>query len=170
MVWTSNITMSGETYRELHNTQILPALRAYFDDHRGPGERASDWIVIQEDGAPGHGYTPQKNATSEHDALVKDGAKYKVRFVKQPANSPETNICDLGMFNSIQTEVRKSAKLLAGIDPSDKHEWEKTYWKMIREAYEALDPEKIEGCFRQRGRFLDDVVVAEGGRVELGGI
>ena len=68
-----------------------------------PRMKKSSAIVVQEDGAPGHGYVGRtKNPTAEHRKLDEAAKKdFIVSFRKQPANSSETNVNDVGLYHSI---------------------------------------------------------------------
>ena len=58
-------------------------------------------IVVQHDGA-----TPHTGKGNE-DKLKELGFKgqWKIKFVTQPAQSPDTNILDLGFFNSLKSRI-----------------------------------------------------------------
>jgi len=64
-------------------------------------------MVIQHDGARPH--TGKGNEEMLKKAGVQDG--WKIRFVSQPAQSPDTNIMDLGFFNSLKKKVAKDHAL-----------------------------------------------------------
>ena len=63
-------------------------------------------IRIQQDGAPGH-HSPDDEEWCE--IVESMGLTGKVVLFNQPANSPDTNLCDLGFFNSIQARYNKEA-------------------------------------------------------------
>ena len=61
-------------------------------------------VTVQHDGAPGH--------SSTEKLLVEAGRKRKrgeplIELVRQPAQSPDFNICDLAFFRALGVAVRK---------------------------------------------------------------
>ena len=57
-------------------------------------------VIIQHDGAPSHAAFERQQYWEQ---LVESiGVKDKVILVKQPPNSPDTNVLDLGFFRSLQ--------------------------------------------------------------------
>jgi hypothetical protein len=67
-------------------------------------------IKIQQDGAGGHCSHDDEYLTA---ALEELGLADKVSIYTQPANSPDLNILDLGMFNALQAAYYKKAPLNA---------------------------------------------------------
>ena len=72
---------------------------------------------MQEDGAPGHGYANRtKNGvhqpTEFHQQLTKEAKKRNIFIFKQPANSPDMNVNDLGFFHSLDSRFIQSAESL----------------------------------------------------------
>lgn len=60
----------------------------------------NDNIVIQHDGAPGH--NGKGNSVFLAQAGMQDG--WNITIDTQPAQSPDTNLCDLCFFNSLQSQ------------------------------------------------------------------
>jgi hypothetical protein len=58
-------------------------------------------IIVQHDGAPPH--TGKGNEEKLKEVGIKDG--WNIKFVTQPAQSPDTNILDLGFFNSLKKRI-----------------------------------------------------------------
>ncbi|CAN0260747.1 unnamed protein product, partial [Pylaiella littoralis] len=71
---------------------IIPAIKACWPGGRG---RA---IYIQQDNAPSHRINDDLDVVA---ACTADG--WNIKLINQPSNSPDTNILDLGFFNSIQS-------------------------------------------------------------------
>ena len=71
----------------------------------------SDWgfhpkIRIQHNGAPGHIDGMDEGWL---EGLVQLGVADKIELFQQPSQSPDLNICDLGLFNAIQLVYQKEA-------------------------------------------------------------
>jgi hypothetical protein len=60
-------------------------------------------VFVQHDGAPGH-FGVGNKARFELAGHVGDG--WRIKFVGQPAQSPDTNILDLGLFAALKAQVR----------------------------------------------------------------
>ena len=63
-----------------------------------PGDRASFCIHIQQDGAKAHMYNDDAYFLAELKAKG-----LNVKLMTQPANSPDTNLFDLGVFHVVQS-------------------------------------------------------------------
>ncbi|CAM9196216.1 unnamed protein product [Pylaiella littoralis] len=86
-------TKCVEVTKELWKRLIIPAIKACWPGGRG---RA---IYIQQDNAPSHRINDDPDVVA---ACTADGWNIKL-IINQPSNSPDTNILDLGFFNSIQS-------------------------------------------------------------------
>ena len=97
MEW-HNVNVDKNEYRRLMLGSVLEAViekwpsSEFFDD---------DFVInIQQDGASTH-IDPKDSLWLE--ALEEMGLENKIKLVKQPPNSPDTNVNDLGFFNSLQS-------------------------------------------------------------------
>ena len=100
-VW-KNKAVTSTVYREL----LLEVAEAIIS--KWPN---SDWqhhpkIKIQQDGAGSH---VADNDPLWLEGLTALGVAEKIELVTQPSQSPDLNICDLGLFNAIQAAYRKEA-------------------------------------------------------------
>lgn len=94
LVWESS-TLDGERWVSLLVHNVFPAIRAKLS-------RAKE-VKVQFDIAPGH-------QTSRIDPRVEQAltaARPHIKSVSQPLQSPCTNVCDLGFFNSIDSRLPK---------------------------------------------------------------
>lgn len=99
-------TVDSAYFYNLILTQTAPKIREQFAD--------AEEVHLQIDNAPGHvgkdNFTEIERAVNEHDELP------VIKIVFQPANSPDLNLNDLGVFYSMQKMyrvVRTRAKLKA---------------------------------------------------------
>jgi hypothetical protein len=97
-------------------------------------------IKVQQDGAGGH--------ISHMDEYLNDtieelGLQGKVEFYTQPANSPDLNILDLGLFNALQAEYYDTA-------PTNSVE----LIQMVERTYEEFPANKINRLLSLYRLFL----------------
>ena len=99
-VW-KNIKVNRDVYREMLTDNVLPAVACNWptaewnDDNR--------IIKVQQDGASCH-LDVNKGDDIFDGALEDLGLQQKIKLITQPANSPDTNINDLGFFNSLDAK------------------------------------------------------------------
>lgn len=68
-------------------------------------------IYIQHDGAPGH----DGRGNDDHFDIVGQELGYNIKFYTQPPQSPDLNICDLGLFNSMKkrcNQIKRDTKTI----------------------------------------------------------
>ena len=90
--------MDAAKYVEMMTTKVFPEIRKLY-----AGEKK---VTVQHDGAPGHG------AKTTCKLLEEEGQKHKpgepvIVIVKQSAQSPDFNTCDLAFFRALGVAVRK---------------------------------------------------------------
>ena len=93
---TVNITK--EVYRDMMISKILPAIRQRWPD----GNTFS--IEIQQDNA-----RPHIDPKDEHFLREASRDGFNIIMTCQPAQSPDTNVCDLGFFRAIQSKQHQNA-------------------------------------------------------------
>ena len=107
-VWV-NETMDHKKYKEMLINCVIPAIAAKWlpSEWNNPNFK----IKIQQDGAGGHCHHEDPFLLSSLAELKPNQvlAPGKIIFYTQPANSPDLNICDLGLFNGIQSAYYHSA-------------------------------------------------------------
>ena len=85
------LSITGKVIKKMMLEKVLPAIKAKFPVKNLP-------LFIQMDNAGPH--------TNLVDKTIEDAGKvggWDIRVRRQPANSPDLNILDLGFFNSIQS-------------------------------------------------------------------
>ncbi|KAF0700353.1 Aste57867_9103 [Aphanomyces stellatus] len=87
---TSLVNVNANTYRDYVLNKVVPAIKANFPT-------SNKRVILQQDNA-----TPHRSIDDASLARVStDGWTFVVR--RQPPNSPDLNVLDLGFFASIQT-------------------------------------------------------------------
>ncbi|CAM9993707.1 unnamed protein product, partial [Pylaiella littoralis] len=89
---TKCVEVTKEVFKKKVVEAIIPVIKACWPGGRG---RA---IYIQQDNAPSHRINDDPDVVA---ACTTDG--WNIKLINQPSNSPDTNILDLGFFNSIQS-------------------------------------------------------------------
>jgi hypothetical protein len=142
-----NENVDHELYRDLLVNNVFTEIMNKWPV--GQSNDANFKIRIQQDGAGGH---------TDHDdpylmaALEDLGLTDKVSIYTQPPNSPDLNICDLGLFNAIQAEY---------YDKAPKNEVELI--TMVQDTYADYDYRKINRLFVTLQTVFNSIIEANGG-------
>jgi hypothetical protein len=116
-----NVNINHELYRDLLVDHVFPEIMNKWPI--GQWNDPTFKIRIQQDGAGGH--TPHDDSYLTQ-ALEDLGLTDKVSIYTQPPNSPDLNICDLGLFNALQAEYydtapRNEVELIALVEETYKN-------------------------------------------------
>ncbi|XP_057775233.1 uncharacterized protein LOC130994215 [Salvia miltiorrhiza] len=108
---------------------------------------SSKHIYIQQDNAK-----PHIKANDPDFLAVANNDGFKFQIVCQPANSPDTNVNDLGFFRAIQTlKDQKPAKNMEEL------------LENVKAAYEEYPPEKLNSVFLTLQGCYHEIIKAKGG-------
>eukprot|EP00903_Cladosiphon_okamuranus_P010114 g9578.t1 len=95
---TKTVEVTKERYKKMMIDHVIPDIKRLFP-LPPTNASAEDRIVwVQQDNARPHMINNDPDISA---AMSADG--WDIRLINQPANSPDTNILDLGFFNSIQS-------------------------------------------------------------------
>jgi len=144
-----DVTMNAERYVKLMTEEVLPAIsKAY----RGLARK----VTVQHDGAPPH---VGKGAEADID---KAGKKLKppVQIVRQPSQSPDTNICDLSFFRALASCVAKRRR---GLEKQRLQFNLEQLAADVRAAYDEYSVEKIEQMWAYKSIIMQKIIDADGG-------
>jgi hypothetical protein len=97
---TKSVNMTKEVYTDFICNKLIPNVLAKFPRDRSVREQT---IAIQQDNPPTH---MGRNDPTWLEAANRD-ARFKFVLREQPAQSPDTNILDLGLFAALQTSSWK---------------------------------------------------------------
>ncbi|CAM9436440.1 unnamed protein product, partial [Pylaiella littoralis] len=117
---TKTVEVTKERYKKMMLDHVIPDIKSRFP--RPPANAsAEDKIVwIQQDNARPHLIN---NDPEVRAAMQVDG--WDIRLINQPANSPDTNILDLGFFNSIQSlQDRTTPRTVDDLVKAVKEAWQ----------------------------------------------
>jgi hypothetical protein len=141
---TKSVSVTGAVYLDYVINKVLPAIKQKWPDAR---ERK---LTLQHDNAKSH--------FSENQPEWRAAASYgswDFRLTPQPANSPDTNILDLGFFRALQSEQWRDG-------------FETTADGLIaqvRRAWDRFDPEKIDANFITLQSCLGEILLDQGGNI-----
>jgi hypothetical protein len=107
-VWKST-SMDYATFRMMIIDDLIPAIQAKWPS--GEWSDPNFKIFIQQDNAGAHPSTDDASiqATIKELEAIGNFTPGKISFEAQPPNSPDSNICDLGLFNAVQSAYYMSA-------------------------------------------------------------
>lgn len=126
-----NVNICNELYRDMLLDHVIPEIMNKWPVGQWTDARFK--IRVQQDGAGGHCKHDDPYLTEALEAL---GLTDKVSFYTQPPNSPDLNICDLGLFNALQSAYYDKA-------PSN----EVQLITMVEETYRDYPTNKINRLF-----------------------
>jgi hypothetical protein len=92
---TTPINVTYDVYKDFFFEKVIPAIKTKFPREHNPNIT----IAIQHDNAPSH----FREDDPAWIAMVNTEVNWRFKLDEQPANSPDTNVLDLGFFASIQT-------------------------------------------------------------------
>ena len=152
-------SMDGAKYCEMmvQTNGGLAAVQKYFKDS------GLEWIEIQEDGAPGHGYdnhTWPPSRTENHKTLDNAAKTYRIKFRKQAGHCPSHNALDQSVWTHLASRVRKRVNEFKEMMPKDK--LLDLLWKVIEEEFWAMDPEILDDCFWSKDEAAKDTIRVNG--------
>lgn len=131
--------------------------------------RAAGKTRLQEDGAGGHGFAGwgrTNNESVEHARLREACARRNVLLEKQPPNSPETNMCDLGVWNMLKAAVQRRGAEIPDYIGTNTDAVEAALWEIVKEEWDAMEPRKLFNIAMVKEAVFELIVEMEGG--ELG--
>ncbi|KAH9108713.1 hypothetical protein AeMF1_016142 [Aphanomyces euteiches] len=120
---TTLVNVNAAVYRDYVINKVVPAIKASFPS-------TDKRVILQQDNA-----TPHHSVTDAELELVStDGWTFVVR--RQPPNSPDLNVLDLGFFASIQSlQLKKVSRTVDEVI------------QFTLEAFYELSYEKLESVF-----------------------
>lgn len=96
---TKPIKVKKDNYRQMMVNKLVPAIR-----QKWPAEDRRCVVRLQQDNATPHGKMSSDPWIKEWEELCMNAqARVKIQIVEQPANSPDTNVDDLGFFRALQS-------------------------------------------------------------------
>jgi len=123
----------------------------------------ADVVTVQIDGAPAHIGRGKSRLDLPKgcgiERLNQAGAKFKpkIRFERQPGNSPDTNVLDLAVFRALSVRVHeKQRERRAGFYDQD------GLWTAMTQAWKELPADAIERAWVDRELALRQIIKHKG--------
>jgi hypothetical protein len=139
-------SMDAKKYVEMMTEDVFPAIRKAY-----AGE---DLVIVQHDGAPGHGAEGTEKALNAAGAKRKRGEPV-IKIVQQPAQSPDFNICDLAFFRALAVAVRKRRRTtMKGPKKFDINQLVLD----VKEAFEEYPAEELEKMWQHKSYVMKAVL------------
>jgi hypothetical protein len=102
-VW-KNANMDHDRFRMMIIDDLIPSIQALWPS--GEWQDPNFKIIVQQDGAGAHPQSWKDTVIQSTLRELEQNGNFtpgKISFEAQPPNSPDTNICDLGLFNAVQS-------------------------------------------------------------------
>ena len=148
-IYEKDVTMDAERYVALMTEKVLPAISEAYR-RRGVGK-----VVVQHDGAPPH-------VGKDAEARINKAAKKlrpPIEIIRQPSQSPDTNICDLSFFRALASCVAKRRR---GLE-RQRLQFDLTQLADdVRKAYAEYSVEKIDQMWAYKSVIMQKIIDAEG--------
>jgi len=145
---TKNVSVTKDRYREYLINKVLPAIYARFPcDRVGRGEKQP--VLIQQDNP----YSHIKKDDPEWVEACAQHRHFAVQLIEQPANSPDTNVLDLGLFRALQSQAWK-LKRGKTID---------NLIENVQKTWDAYDASSLNRIWLTHQSILDEILLNDGG-------
>lgn len=145
LVWR-NISITRDRYRNMLLTLVVPAIIERWP--RNTWSQTNFILRIQQDGPNTH-ISPDDVLFQE--GLEKLGVENKILIYTQPANSPDTNINDLGFFRALEAEYRR-------YKPNDEQE----IIHYVQRAYSEYNPDQINKIWLSLMAVYNEIIDSRG--------
>ena len=119
---------------------VFPAIRAKLP-------LSNDVIYVQQDNAKPH-------FNEDDQDMLEEGSRdgFSIMFKKQPPNSPDMNVLDFGLFNTIQSvQHQHSPKTIDELI------------SCVSNAFDELRPDKLDNVFLTLQQCMEETMLVKGG-------
>lgn len=97
--------------------------------------------------------------------LISDCRERGYELVKQPRNSPCTNIWDLGLFHALKSALQARGCEVGTFDNKNKNQIQAELWRIVKDTWAKLDPHSIFNISTQRRAVLEAILENDGREV-----
>ena len=128
-------------------------------------EPPSKLIRIQQDNAGGHGFNNLRGGapTESQMRMVQEMRDRGYIVYRQPRNSPEFNMLDLGFWNSIKQAVRQRAPELRKLSQPTENQMQAALWTIVKEVVASYEPSKLFSIAVQKQVMMHECILSKGG-------
>lgn len=111
----------------------------------------------------GHGFAAGKHASEAQKRMVEKLDKMGILVIRQPSNSPETNLNDLALFNSLKGYMRARSNVMPESTRNNKSYIQSIMWTMLKKGVSEFEPRKLFNASLQR-QVLLGMMIQNGGQ------
>lgn len=190
----NDITLNGERFLQLHwaDGGICDSIEAYtmntgyvrdnvlrnarlfcydgddpgYDVYAAPSRkrifRLDDGITLQQDNAGGH--STKSDGFAKLIELYEDAG---ITMELQPPASPETNMCDLGVWSMLKTAITKRCSEIADKGTQPEKYIQQQMWEIAKEEWDKIDPLNLLIISEHKKRIFERIVKLEGKSVQF---
>ena len=149
-VYMKDCHVNGDFYLRWGRKHAIPALVNNFSIQAHASNNGG-CCVVQHDNSTSH--------NSAHAQLNKAGGRYKggnlkIKFVRQPPDSPDFNRNDLGLYSSLWSKISKKVKM--------KMMTTDMLWETVSESFWSLPSTQFEILYRTQLEILKLVIETKG--------
>ena len=134
--------MDGKKFATMLRTNVFPAIRKKMS--------GAKLVTVQMDNAGGHGMATLHKKISNALPARKGGGP-TIELVDQPAQSPDTNVCDLGLFRSVDSRIPKFRPFQLD-----------RFARMVSKAHRQYPGDKVEQLYQTKIAVCKKMVEAKG--------
>ena len=145
-IYDQDVTMTAAFFQEVMTRKVFPAIRKKM--------AFASQVTVQLDGASPHtGFDTIAFLNKQGKARPSHGPN--IHVVKQPAQSPDCNVLDLCIFNSMGTGVARLQRSSRIYDTDG-------LVRNVRDLWKSYDQETLEKGFRYKTEILECIIAAKG--------
>ena len=133
-------TMDGDKFAQMLKEDVFPAIREKM--------HFAKKVTVQWDNAGGHGMSTIDAKIAAELPSPGQGVP-ALQIVPQCAQSPDTNVCDLGFFNSIDSQIPK-------LRPYDLD----AFYAVVEKAHANYDASLLDGLYNSKMRVCKAILKA----------
>ena len=124
-------------------------------------------VRIQQDNAGGHGFNNLKGGlpTEFQKRMIESMRSRGYLVYRQPRNSPEFNMLDLGFWNSIKQVVRQRSGEIRKLENPSESRIQAKLWELVKEVVDSYDPAKLFSIAVQKQVLMHECVLTNGGTI-----
>ena len=142
------VTITAKQYYHMVTTKVFPAIvKAY------PYPQFKE-VVYQHDGARPHTGEDVEARLNEFGAKLRP----KIRVVRQPPNSPDTNICDLALFRALAVAVHKRLRTTSHTTLFDLERLVKD----VEAAFKEYDADTLDSMWDYKTYVMEQIAIDGG--------
>ena len=137
----------------------------------GPRRQPDEYVMatVQEDNAGGHGMSSKNKAgltsSAPHNYIHDYLARRNVHLIQQPPNTPDVNMCDLGVWNMLKSMVGQNQSKIPMYNGKNSSQVEAVLWELVKQAWNEIEPRKLYSIAMQKQENIRLIVESGGATI-----